>query len=117
MSNFDAEWFNCFLCDRVFSLSLSSFAQFTCILRARSIRSIDISCVSESLGRLTSKLQERICSGGGKKGRKKKERKRKGRKGKKKKEEEKKKQKRNVVELCKECAIGNEDDDDNDEQG
>lgn len=94
MSNFDAEWFNCFLCDRVFSLSLSSFAQFTCILRARSIRSIDISCVSESLGRLTSKLQERICSGGGKKGRKKKKKERekegKGRKKKKKKRKNKK---------------------------
>lgn len=32
-------------------------------------------------------------------------------------EEERRKGKEKVVELCKECAIGNEDDDDNDEQG
>ena len=32
-------------------------------------------------------------------------------------EEEGRKGKEKVVELCKECAIGNEDDDDNDEQG
>lgn len=116
MSNFDAEWFNCFLCDRVFSLSLSSFAQFTCILRARSIRSIDISCVSESLGRLTSKLQERICSGGGKKGRKKKRKKEK----RKEREEKKKKKKRKSKKekwLNYAKNAQNEDDDDNDEQG
>lgn len=53
-----------------------------------------------SLGRLTSKLRESRV-----------DMEEEGR------EEEGRKGKEKVVELCKECAIGNEDDDDNDEQG
>lgn len=91
MSNFDAEWFNCFLCDRVVcSLSLSSFAQFTCILRARSIRSIDISCVSEpwSINLKIARTNMRWGGGGEKK-----ERKKKGKKGKEGEREKKRKEK------------------------
>lgn len=54
--------------------------------------------------------------GGGKKKRKKKKgKKRKGRREREGKERKRQRWRRDVVELCKECAIGNEDDDDNDE--
>lgn len=118
MSNFDAEWFNCFLCDRVFSLSLSLVFRAIYMHSACPFDTLDryLMCFGEPRS-INFEIAGTNMQWWGKKGEEKKERKRKGRKGKKKKEEEKKKQKRNVVELCKECAIGNEDDDDNDEQG